>query len=233
MRTHALALHLLALLALLPTRAPAGDAAPRTDDERAAYVVGRQVAEGLAKLHLSPRELELVQLGMRDQHAGAPSAVDGAVFGAQRMERWASAREKAGVQIEHDRGAAYAAKVAGQRGAVTLPSGVVFRELAPGAGRAPAPEDYLVVHVRGRLTDGQVFDDSRARARPLHVQLHPRFIPCWTEGLRRMRAGGKAEVVCPAAKAFGDTLGRPPLVLPGATVVYELELVEIARDPPR
>jgi FKBP-type peptidyl-prolyl cis-trans isomerase FkpA/FKBP-type peptidyl-prolyl cis-trans isomerase FklB len=83
------------------------------------------------------------------------------------------------------------------------------------------------VHYHGTLTDGTVFDSSVQRKEPATFPLNG-VIPCWTEGVQLMKAGGKSRLVCPASLAYGDR-GAPPRIRPGATLVFEVELLEILK----
>jgi FKBP-type peptidyl-prolyl cis-trans isomerase FkpA len=100
---------------------------------------------------------------------------------------------------------------------------MVYRELVAGTGAQPKAEDTVSVHYRGTLVDGTEFDTSYD-GEPATFPLG-RVVRCWTEGLQRMRAGGKSKLVCPSALAYGDR-GRPGIP-PGATLVFEVELLEI------
>ena len=114
---------------------------------------------------------------------------------------------------------------AAEPGAVRTPSGLVYRELVAGTGAQPAATDTVKVHYRGTFLDGTEFDSSGSE-----VVVFPlnRVIKCWTEGLQKMKAGGKAQLVCPPELAYGDR-GAPPNIPGGATLVFEVELLDVVR----
>jgi FKBP-type peptidyl-prolyl cis-trans isomerase FkpA/FKBP-type peptidyl-prolyl cis-trans isomerase FklB len=84
------------------------------------------------------------------------------------------------------------------------------------------------VHYHGTLIDGTVFDSSVQRGQPATFPLNG-VIPCWTEGVQRMKVGEKSRLVCPSQIAYGDR-GAPPKIKPGATLVFEVELLEIVKE---
>ena len=114
-----------------------------------------------------------------------------------------------------------------EAGAVTTESGLVYRSLKEGAGPAPTAADTVKVHYRGTLVDGTEFDSSIKRGQPAEFPLG-RVIKCWTEGVQRMKVGGKARLTCPAAIAYGErgTPGGP--IPPNATLSFEVELLGIS-----
>ena len=76
-----------------------------------------------------------------------------------------------------------------------------------------------------------MFDSSIQRGQPATFPLNG-VIKCWTEGVQKMKVGGKARLVCPPDIAYGDR-GAPPLIKPGATLVFDVELLEIVEAPPK
>jgi len=125
-----------------------------------------------------------------------------------------------------DAGAAAVAKAAKEPGAVVLPSGLVYRSLKDGTGASPAATDTVKVHYRGTLPDGKEFDSSYSRGQPAEFPLN-RVIPCWTEGVQKIKVGGKAKLTCPPAIAYGAK-GAGAVIAPNATLQFEVELLGIA-----
>jgi len=117
-------------------------------------------------------------------------------------------------------------KAAAEPGATRTPSGLVYRELTAGSGESPKASDTVTVNYRGTLLNGTEFDSSYKRNEPAQFPLS-RVIPCWTEGVQRMKVGGKSRLTCPAALAYGDA-GAPPSIPGGATLIFEVELLSIA-----
>lgn len=110
--------------------------------------------------------------------------------------------------------------------AVTLPSGLVYQSLKEGSGASPAATDTVRVHYRGTFPDsGKEFDSSYSRNAPTEFPLN-RVIPCWTEGVQRMKVGGKAKLVCPPGIAYGAR-GAGGVIPPNATLNFEIELLAI------
>jgi FKBP-type peptidyl-prolyl cis-trans isomerase FkpA len=105
-------------------------------------------------------------------------------------------------------------------------SGIVITKIREGTGASPKSTDTVKVHYRGTLVNGKEFDSSYGRGQPASFPLN-RVIPCWTEGMQTMKTGGKSKLVCPPNLAYGSS-GRPGIP-PDATLIFEVELLEIAR----
>jgi FKBP-type peptidyl-prolyl cis-trans isomerase FkpA len=118
-----------------------------------------------------------------------------------------------------------AAKSAKEAGAVVTESGLVYRTLKEGKGASPQATDTVRVHYRGTLPDGKEFDSSYARGQPAEFPLN-RVIKCWTEGVQRLKVGGKAKLTCPPGIAYGER-GAGGVIPPQATLIFEVELLGI------
>lgn len=119
-----------------------------------------------------------------------------------------------------------AAQAAKEPGAVVTGSGLVYRSLKDGDGPSPSASDKVRVHYRGTFADGREFDSSYTRNQPAEFPLD-RVIKCWTEGVQRMKVGGKAKLTCPAAIAYGER-GAGGVIPPNATLQFQVELLGIA-----
>ena len=111
--------------------------------------------------------------------------------------------------------------------AETLPSGVKVTHTLVGSGANPKASDAVKVHYRGTLANGTEFDSSYKRGQPATFPLS-RVVPCWTEGLQKIKVGGKATLTCPPATAYGDR-GAGGVVPPNATLTFEVELLAIEK----
>ncbi len=205
---------------------PAPAAELKTEDEKTLYALGVVVGRNLGQVHLSPAELEIVSRGVADAASGRKPLVEIETFGP-KVEELVRARAAAGAEVEKKKAVDFVEKAAGETGATRTPSGLVYRSLKPGTGGSPTAADTVRVHYEGTFTDGSVFDSSVKRGQPVEFPLSG-VIPCWTEGVQRMKVGEKAKLVCPSDIAYGDR-GRPPTIPGGATLVFEVELLEIKK----
>ena len=119
------------------------------------------------------------------------------------------------------------ATAAKEPGASVTSSGLVYRSLKDGNGASPAATDTVKVHYRGSFPDGKEFDSSYKRNEPTEFPLN-RVIACWTEGVQKMKVGGKAKLTCPAAIAYGSR-GAGGVIPPNATLQFEIELLSVTR----
>lgn len=112
-----------------------------------------------------------------------------------------------------------------EAGAVVTSTGLVYRSLKDGTGASPTPVDKVKVHYRGTFPDGKEFDSSYKTNQPAEFPLSG-VIRCWTEGVQRMKVGGKAKLTCPPNIAYGER-GAGGVIPPGATLLFEVELLAV------
>lgn len=209
-------------------RAPARAAEPLTEDQKPIYALGLLMQRALDQFDLSAAELEILKRALSDAAAHKP-AIDIDEWGP-KIEGLAAARAERVAAREKAASVAYLAKAAAEPGMVKTDSGLIYQDLSPGTGPSPTAADTVKVHYRGTLINGTEFDSSYKRNEPAQFPLG-RVIPCWTEGVQKMKVGGKARLVCPSDLAYGDA-GRPSIP-GGATLVFEVELLEIVAAPPQ
>ncbi|MCY1078514.1 FKBP-type peptidyl-prolyl cis-trans isomerase [Archangium lansingense] len=203
----------------------------KTEDDKTIYALGLSIGRSVKMFDLSPAEIEIVKKGMTDALTGAKTVVELDQYGPKLQPLAKGRQERAGQKFLEN-----AAK---EKGATKLPSGVVYKELKAGTGATPKASDTVKVNYRGTLITGLEFDSSYKRGEPAEFPLGG-VIPCWTEGVQKMKVGGKAQLVCPAKVAYGEQ-GSPPTIPPNATLVFEIELLSIGgqgadvprADPPK
>lgn len=206
-----------------PLAAKAPAVAPLvTDEAKTLYALGLSIYRSLGQFDLSPADLEIVQRAIRDAALKQP-AVELNEWGP-KLQTLGQARQARVAEREKAGSVAYLAKAATEAGAIKTDSGLILTELKAGDGPSPTAADTVKVHYRGTLVDGTEFDSSYKRNEPAQFPLG-NVIPCWTEGVQKMRVGGKAKLVCPSGLAYGDS-GRPSIP-GGATLLFEIELLEI------
>ncbi len=107
----------------------------------------------------------------------------------------------------------------------TTDTGIQITTLQAGKGAAPKAHDTVTVHYRGTLADGKEFDSSYKRKQPATFPLSG-VVPCWTEGVQKIKVGGKAKLVCPPELAYGSR-GVPGVIPANATLTFEVEVLAI------
>ena len=224
MRIVATSLALAVLVAV--SFAGAAGQPPPTEDQKTLYALGVAAGQGLGVFNLTEAELEMVKAGMTDSLLHKPLKAEVQPY-AGKIQELQRARLAVVAAAEKKAGQAFLDKAASEPGATKVPAGFVITTLKPGSGESPKASDKVKVHYQGTLTDGTVFDSSFQRGEPVTFPLNG-VIRCWTEGVQMMKVGGKSRFVCPADLAYGER-GAPPRIKPGATLVFEVELLEIVK----
>jgi FKBP-type peptidyl-prolyl cis-trans isomerase FkpA len=202
-------------------------ATPKTEDEKTLYGLGVLMGKNLATFDLSAQEVEFVKAGLADTVLKRTPAVDPEKYGMAQVDKLASTRSAERSKVEKGKAAGLLEAAAREPGAVKLPSGTIVRTTKPGTGEVPGPNDRVTVHYEGRLSDGTVFDSSKKRGQPATFPLNG-VVKCWTEGVGHMKVGEQAQLTCPSDAAYGES-GRPPVIPGGATLIFDVELISIAK----
>jgi FKBP-type peptidyl-prolyl cis-trans isomerase len=206
-----------------PTTSSTETAALQTDQDKTLYALGLVLGENLGQFNLTADEVALVAEGLRDSVLDVPPKVEISVYGP-RIQALAQERGSAAATAEKDASEAWVAEQAALPGAERSASGVVFIPMTEGTGENPSATSTVRVHYHGTLRDGTVFDSSVERNEPISFPLNG-VIPCWTEGVQKIKVGGKAKLVCPSDTAYGDQgSGSIP---GGAALAFEVELLGI------
>ena len=199
---------------------------PKTEDQKALYAVGVIMSRQLSVFDLTPAELELVKQGMTDAAVGKTPLVDAEAYRSQ-IQKLALARRAARGEKLAALAKPYVEAAAKEKGAVKTASGLIYLPIKEGSGARPAATDRVKVNYRGTFVDGKEFDSSYAAGKPVELQLD-KVIKCWSEGIQLMKAGGKARLICPPELAYGER-GTGMVIPPNATLVFEIELVEVLK----
>jgi FKBP-type peptidyl-prolyl cis-trans isomerase FkpA len=205
----------------------AQSAAPTTDEQKTLYTLGLALSQSLAVFNLSEAELTMVNAGLADGVLKREPKVNPQEF-MPKVQQLQQSRLAVVSEGEKKAGADFLAKAAAEKGATKTDSGLVFSTIKAGKGDSPKATDKVKVHYHGTLTNGEVFDSSVERGEPVTFPLNG-VIPCWTEGVQRMKIGEKSRFVCPSSIAYGDR-GAPPKIKPGSTLIFEVELLEIVKE---
>src|ERR1700691_2834417 len=182
----------------------------------------------LTRFDLSPAEVELIRRALGDAAAGKP-AVDVNEWGP-KFQAFGQARAARVAEKQKAVSNAYLAKAAAESGAIKTDSGLIYMDIQPGTGASPVASDTVKVNYKGTLIDGTEFDSSYKRGQPAEFPLNG-VIKCWTEGVQKMKPGGKAKLVCPSDIAYGDR-GSQGKIAGGATLIFEVELISASAAPP-
>ena len=214
---------IVALVALTAVPSFAADD-KKAEELKTFYAIGQVMARQLGVFSLAPDEVAQVKKGLDDGIEGK-SQLDIEAYKAKiqtlAIERRNAQGEKLAAQSKE-----FIEKAAKEKGAVKTPSGLVYKSIKEGTGASPAATDKVKVNYRGTLIDGKEFDSSAAAGKPAEFRLD-QVIKCWTEGVQKMKAGGKAQLVCPSDIAYGE---RGSGVIPAnATLVFEVELLEVVK----
>jgi FKBP-type peptidyl-prolyl cis-trans isomerase FklB len=205
-----------------------------TEKDRESYAMGMYFGTGWKKNGVDV-DLDKLMRGIKDAQSGGKTLLTEDQMRSALMQLQMSLRanhEKMQAQEgqkNQQEGEAFLAQNKTKPGVVTLPDGLQYEVVKEGDGASPTPNDMVTVNYRGTFVNGQEFDSSYKRGRPAEFPVTG-VIPGWTEALEKMKVGSKWDVFVPSNLAYGPN-GRPPLVGPDETLIFEVELLGIKARP--
>lgn len=203
-----------------------------TEREKVSYMVGMDLSKGLMQIK-DEIDLAIVVQALETSLKGGTTLMTDAEQQTvrqtfiQKMTTAQQAQQKVVADKNKKEGEAFLAANKNKPGVKSTASGLQYEVLKEGTGKKPAATDQVKVHYVGTLIDGTKFDSSIDRGEPASFALNG-VIPGWTEALQLMSVGSKYKIVVPAALGYGDK-GTPGPIGPNATLVFEVELLEILK----
>jgi len=221
------------LAATVSTVALAQDDTLETPEERLSYTIGMDIGNSLSEQDME-LDLDLLVEALRASYAGEETRLtqeealaEREAFMQRRQQQMQAQREDEAA-ANREAGEAFLAQNAEREEVMVTDSGLQYRVIEEGEGASPVAEDQVTVHYKGTLIDGTQFDSSYDRGEPATFALN-QVIPGWTEGLQMMSEGAKYEFFIPSDLAYGEQ-GRPGPIGPSSTLIFEVELLEVADE---
>ncbi|MBI3553740.1 MAG: FKBP-type peptidyl-prolyl cis-trans isomerase [Elusimicrobia bacterium] len=210
---------------------------PQTEEQKTMYVLGMWLSQHVAMFQLTPAQFKFVEMGLKDSVTHQKPQVDPQPYlpklqelADKKREAMAKKQEEMAQKEagpEKEKAKAFIEKMSKEKDAQKTATGLIYIPMKEGKGASPKASDTVKVHYAGTLINGTEFDSSIKRGEPATFPLD-HVIPCWTEGVQKLKVGGKAKLICPSEIAYGDR-GAPPTIPAGATLIFEVELLDIVK----
>ncbi|MBI1369749.1 MAG: hypothetical protein GC162_13970 [Planctomycetes bacterium] len=190
--------------------------------EKVSYGIGLNIGTSIAHDHLD-LDPKIIAEGIADAMAKAEPKLKPEEIQAAMVQFQQKLADDYKVEQKQ-----YLTDNAKKDGVKVLPSGLQYKVIKEGDGPMPKPADTVKTHYRGTLTDGTVFDSSYDRGEPVTFPVQG-VIPGWVEALQLMKVGSKWQLVIPAELAYGDNPRPGGPIRPGATLIFDIELLGIEK----
>lgn len=205
----------------------------KTDSDKTSYTIGVDIGENLQAQSIKINPDVLTQ-GIKDGISGGPllmnkdemqqtiAALQKKLIDEQRgkLKEQAQKNEKAGAD--------FLAKNKQNPGVVTLPSGLQYKIIEAGKGEKPVGTDFVTVDYEGKLLNGNIFDSSYQRGKPVNFQLS-KIIKGWQEALQKMPVGSTWELYIPSNLGYGEH-GSSGVIEPNQTLIFKVHLISIGQE---
>ena len=203
---------------------------PESKRDKLSYSIGFNIAKQFKsqKIDINP---DIFADAVKSVYAGLPTALSEEEVMAtlqsfeKEMQEKMQGEAKAASGPNKEAGKAFLANNKKNPAVVELPSGLQYEILKDGTGEVPKATSTVTTHYAGTLIDGTTFDSSVERGQPAQFPVNG-VIKGWTEALQLMKPGSKWKLFIPSDLAYGDA-GSPPKIGPGATLIFEVELISI------
>jgi FKBP-type peptidyl-prolyl cis-trans isomerase FklB len=214
-----------------------------TQKQKASYALGMKIGADLKRQGVSPSvDAAITARGLKDAMAGTKALLteDQEKAALMQLQTEVRARQQAMMQEEQAKaheasaparkaGEAFLAENKSKEGVVTLPSGMQYKILTAGTGPKPIASDTVTCNYKGTLLNGKEFDSSYKRGQPSSFPVSG-VIKGWTEALQLMPVGSKWQLFIPADLAYGDSPRPGGDIVPGDTLIFEVELLSIGEQ---
>ena len=202
----------------------------KTDKEKISYSIGMNLGGSLKRdsIEVDP---DMLAKGLKDSYGGGKTLLteDQARQALEDFQKTLMAKKAETMQKLSEKnkadGEKFLAENGKKEGVKTLPSGLQYKEIAPGTGKSPKTTDTVTTHYKGTLIDGTEFDSSYKRGEPVSFPVSG-VIAGWTEALQLMKEGAKWQLFVPPNLAYGER-GAGREIGPNATLIFEVELISI------
>ncbi len=202
----------------------------KSKEDKLSYSIGLDVGANMKAREIQI-ELKTFTQGVMDGVSGEEPLLTEDEIKEVLAQFQTEMREKAEAQVKEvgeknkKEGESFLAKNKGEKGVVTLESGLQYKVMTEGKGKTPKASDTVKTHYQGTLVDGTVFDSSYERGEPVSFPVGG-VIRGWTEALQLMKEGAKWKLFVPADLAYGDR-GAGQKIGPHAALIFEVELLSI------
>lgn len=209
------------------------NSALKSDSDKLSYTIGADIGENLKSQNIDVNP-SVVSKGLTDALTGQKLLMT-----KEQMQETISNLQKKLVEEQKKKfeessqknasaGKAFLEKNKAQKGVVTLPSGLQYKIVDEGKGASPTENDFVTVDYEGKLTNGEVFDSSYQRGKPVQFKVS-QVITGWQEALQKMKSGATWELFIPPELAYGERgLGGP--IGPNETLVFKVHLISIDKE---
>jgi FKBP-type peptidyl-prolyl cis-trans isomerase FklB len=224
---------ILVVLLLLPIGLfPQPKESLQTMKGKVSYSIGLDIGRNMKRQTIEV-DLDLMMRGVKDGLGNGKPAISDSVMQVtmaawqkEMMAKMQDVQKKAGEKNKKE-GDAFLAENKKKPGVVTLPSGLQYKILKEGTGRMPKAADTVITQYRGTLISGKEFDSSFKYGQPATFPCN-QVIAGWTEALQKMKVGSKWQLFIPGSLGYGES-GNGPDIGPNATLIFELELLDIKK----